>query len=71
MLNSLLKITLFAAVFRWFKPRYKMVLLSAMLILAINLVHSEYIEYVTITSRFDYLELSYLVKHQHKSDDVP
>ena len=63
MLNSLLKLTLVAALVRWLKPRYRMIVISAILILVVNLAHSEYIEYVTITSQFDYLELSYLLKY--------
>ena len=62
MLNSLLKITLVAAILRWLKPRYRMLGFTVVLILVVNLAHSEYIEYVSITGRFDYLELSYLLK---------
>lgn len=62
MLNGLLKLTLFAAVARWLKPRYRMLGITAIMLLAVNLAHSQYVEYVTITSNFDYLAISYLVK---------
>lgn len=62
MINGLLKLTLFAAALRWLKPRFRMLIISVVLLLIVNLAHSQYVEYVTITSKFDYLEVSYLLK---------
>ena len=62
MLNQLLKVTLFATVWLWLKPRWRGLAVLLIFVVLVNLLHAEYLGYVELSENKDFLIWSYLVK---------
>jgi len=62
MFNQLLKITLVTTVWFWLKPRWRGLLLLGVFVVLVNILHSEYLDYVQISGDQVFLVWSYVVK---------
>ena len=62
MLNQLLKFTLVSSALLWLRPRWRGLLVLACAVLLIHVLHSEYLEYVLLSSNDTNLVLSYGIK---------
>ncbi|MEM9256113.1 MAG: hypothetical protein AAGA91_11725 [Pseudomonadota bacterium] len=62
MFNQLLKITLFAAVWVWLKPRWRGLLALTVFVVMVHVLHGEYLSYVTLSDDRRFLVISYAIK---------
>lgn len=62
MFNQLLKITLFTSAWMWLKPRWRGLLAIIVFLLLVNILHREYLDYVSISEDRTLLIWSYVVK---------
>lgn len=62
MFNQLLKITLVTTVWFWLKPRWRGLLILSVFVVLVNVLHSEYLNYVEISGDQMFLVWSYIVK---------
>lgn len=62
MFNQLLKITLFTSVWLWLKPRWRGLLAIIVFVLLVNILHREYLDYVSISEDKAMLVWSFVVK---------
>lgn len=62
MLNQLLKFTLFTTVWLWLKPRWRGLLALAVFVLMVNILHSEYLDYVELSGEKQHLVWSFAIK---------
>ena len=62
MLNQLLKITLWASLWLWLKPRWRGLLALAAFVVLVHIAHSEYLGYVELSGERAFLAWSYVVK---------
>lgn len=62
MLNQLLKVTLFASIWLWLKPRWRGLAVLLVFVVLVNLLHAEYLGYVELSENKDFLIWSYLLK---------
>lgn len=62
MFNQLLKITLFTSLWLWLKPRWRGLLAIIVFVLLVNILHREYLDYVSISEDKAMLIWSFVVK---------
>ena len=62
MLNQLLKFTLFTSAWLWLKPRWRGLLAIIVFVLLVNILHQEYLDYVSISEDKAMLVWSFVVK---------
>ena len=62
MLNQLTKFVLIASAWMWLKPRWKGLAFLIAIILLVNILHGEFLEYVKLSGNNEYVAISYLVK---------
>ena len=62
MFNQLLKITLFTSAWLWLKPRWRGLLAIIVFVLLVNILHREYLDYVSISEDKAMLIWSFVVK---------
>ena len=62
MLNQLVKITLWASLWLWLKPRWRALLALAVFVLIVHVAHNEYLGYVELSGERAFLAWSYVVK---------
>lgn len=62
MFNQLLKITLFTSAWMWLKPRWRGLLAIIVFLLLVNILHREYLDYVSISEDRTLLIWSYVIK---------
>lgn len=62
MINNLLKIGVLYQLWKWLKPRFKLLSFAVATILLTWTIHSEYKDYLAQTNNSGYLGLSYFIK---------
>ncbi len=62
MLNQLLKITLWASLWLWLKPRWRGLLALVSFVVVVHIAHSEYLGFVELSGERAFLAWSYVVK---------
>jgi hypothetical protein len=62
MFHQILKITLFATIWFWLKPRWRSLLAFTLFVLLVHFLHREYLGYVEISGDQVFLVWSYLLK---------
>ena len=62
MLNQLIKLALVTSIWVWLKPRWRGLAVLIAIVLLVNILHREYLDYVEISGDKGLLVVSYLVK---------
>ena len=62
MINQILKAGAIFQIWRWLRPRYKLLVLSLIILIVTWILHSEYTDYLEKTGSVQHLGVSYLLK---------